>query len=202
MTSRAWACYNILVMTTKVTSDDFANLKNPYTGDPLAVQMTIVPGRDPMFSCPDTYSTSDVYPSKEECIVAWDRKDGISGLRTNQPIRCAYTGEILSPVKTALGWKFAGGFDPHMFYTRDEFLRLATMRDGTPGYIPPKNRMRVTAVPPKARITETMRCTANARNPSLDEEKVHELEGRLNKIGVRVNSGSVSMSVGRKKRGR
>ena len=89
-----------------------------------------------------------------------------------------------------------------MFYTRDEFLRLATMRDGIPGYLPPKNHMRVTAVPPKARITETMRRTANARNPSLDEEKVHELEGRLNKIGVRVNSGSVSMSVGRKKRGR
>ena len=189
-------------MTTKVTSDDFANLKNPYTGESLAVQMTIVPGRDPMFSCPDTYSTADVYPSKEECIVAWDRKDGVSGLRTNQPIRCAYTGEALVPVKTALGWKFAGGFDPHMFYTRDEFLRLATMRDGKPGYLPPKNRVRVTAVPPKARITETMRCTANARNPSLDEEKVHELEGRLNKIGVRVNSGSVSMSVGRKKRGR
>ena len=47
-----------------------------------------------------------------------------------------------------------------------------------------------------------MRRTADARKPSLDEEKISELEGRLNKIGVRVNSGSVSMSAGRKKRGR
>ena len=76
-------------MTTKVTSEAFANLKNPYTGEPLAVQMTVVPGRDPMFSCPDTYSTADVYPSKEECIAARDRKSGASGLRTNKPIRCA-----------------------------------------------------------------------------------------------------------------
>lgn len=198
---RTHLCYNVLAMTTKVTSDDFAKLKNPYTGEPLAVQMTVVPGRDPMFSCPDTYSTADVYPSKEECITAWDRKGGVSGLRTNQPIRCAYTGEALALVKTALGWKFAGGFDPHMFYSRDEFLRLATMRDGTPGYVPPKNRTRVTTVPPKATVTETMKRTADARKPTLDEEKVRELEGRLNKIGVRVNGGSVSMSVGRKKRG-
>ena len=105
-------------------------------------------------------------------------------------------------MKTALGWKFDGGFDPHMFYSRDEFLRLATMRDGMPEYVPPKNRMRVTAVPPKAKVTETMWRTADARKPSLDEVKVRELEGRLNKIGVHVNSGSVSMSVGRKKRGR
>lgn len=189
-------------MTAKVTSEAFANLKNPYTGEPLAVQMTVVPGRDPMFSCPDTYSTADVYPSKEECISAWDRKGGVSGLRTNQPIRCAYTGEALAIVKTALGWRFSGGFDPHMFYARDEFLRLATMRDGTPGYVPPKSNVRVTSVPPKARVTESMRRTADARKPSLDEEKISELEGRLNKIGVRVNSGSVSMSAGRKKRGR
>lgn len=198
---RTHLCYNVLAMTTKVTSDDFAKLKNPYTGEPLAVRMTVVPGRDPMFSCPDTYSTADVYPSKEECIAAWDRKGGVSGFRTNQPIRCAYTGEALALVKTALGWKFAGGFDPHMFYSRDEFLRLATMRDGTPGYVPPKNRTRVTTVPPKATVTETMKRTADARKPTLDEEKVRELEGRLNKIGVRVNGGSVSMSVGRKKRG-
>ena len=189
-------------MTTKVTSEAFANLKNPYTGEPLAVQMTVVPGRDPMFSCPDTYSTADVCPSKEECIAAWDRKNGVSGLRTNKPIRCAYTGEALALVKTALGWRFSGGFDPHMFYSRDEFLRLATMRDGVPGYVPPKIHMRVTSVPPKARVTETMRRTADARKPSLDEEKIHELEGRMNGIGVRVNSGSVSMSAGRKKRGR
>ena len=189
-------------MTTKVTSEAFANLKNPYTGEPLAVQMTVVPGRDPMFSCPDTYSTADVYPSKKECIAAWDRKSGVSGLRTNKPIRCAYTGEALALVKTALGWRFSGGFDPHMFYDRDEFLRLATMRDGVPGYVPPKTRMRVTSVPPKARVTESMRRTADARKPSLDEGKISELEGRLNKIGVRVNSGSVSMSAGRKKRGR
>lgn len=197
-----YLCYNVSVMTTKVTSDDFAKLKNPYTGEPLAVQMTVVPGRDPLFSCPDTYSTADVYPSKEECISAWDRKGGVSGLRTNQPIRCAYTGEALALVKTVLGWKFAGGFDPHMFYSRDEFLRLATMRDGKPGYVPPKSRMRVTAVPPKASVTETMKRTADARKPTLDDGKVRELEGRLNKIGVHVNSGSVSMSAGRKKRGR
>ena len=189
-------------MTTKVTSDAFAKLKNPYTGEPLAVQMTVVPGRDPMFSCPDTYSTADVYPSKEECIAAWDRKGGVSGLRTNQPIRCAYTGEALVLVKTALGWRFSGGFDPHMFYSRDEFLRLATMMDGKPGYVPPADRCRVVAVPPKAKVTDLMRKTAESRRASLDEGKVHELEGRMNGIGVRVGSGVVSMSAGRKKRGR
>lgn len=169
----------------------------------MVVQMTVLPDRDPMFSCPDTYSTADEYPTRDACVAAWDRKGGISGLRANQPIRCAYTGEALAIEKTALGWRFAGGFDPHMFYSRDEFLRLATMRDGKPGYVPPEPRQRVTAVPPQARVTDLMRKTAESRQASLDEGKVHELEGRMNGIGVRVGSGAVSMSQGRKrKRGR
>ena len=190
-------------MPTKVTSDAFAKLKNPYTGEPMVVQMTVLPGREPMFNCPDTYSTGDtVFPTRDECLAAWDRKDGVAGLRKGQPVRCAYTGELLALVFTELGWRFTGGFDPHLFYSRDEFLRLATMRDGKPGYVPPADRCRVVAVPPKAKVTDLMRKTAESRRASLDEGKVHELEGRMNGIGVRVGSGVVSMSVGRKKRGR
>lgn len=190
-------------MTVEVTSDVFSGLKNPYTGSQMVVQMTVNPGMDPLFRSPDTYSTADAYPTRDECLAAWDRKNGVAGLRTGQPVRCAYTGEALSFVSTELGWRFSGGFDPHMFHTRDEFLRLATMRDGKPGYVPPEARTRVTSVPPKARVTDLMRRTAESRRASLDEGKVHELEGRMNGIGVRVNSGSVSMSQGRKrKRGR
>lgn len=191
-------------MTTEVTSDAFSKLRNPYTGEPMVVQMTVLPGREPLFNCPDTYSTGDsMYPTKEECIAAWDRKDGIAGLRTGQPVRCAYTGEILSVESTGFGWHFTGGFDPHLFYSRDEFLRLATMRDGKPGYVPPKARARVTAVRPVADVTGTMRRTAESRRPTLDDGKVRMMEAKLNGIGVRVNGGTVSMSQGRKrKRGR
>lgn len=188
-------------MTVKVTSDLFAGLSNPYTGERLDVAMTVSPGFDePMFSAPDAYSTYDVFPTKEECIAAWDRTDGVSGLRKGTPFVCAYTGEPLVLVKSARGWRFSGGFDPKMFFTRDEFLRMATMRRGVPGYVPSKS-VRVTSVPRKPVVTEAARRAAESKAPSLDEGKVHELERRVNAIGVRV-SGSVRVSKGKSRRGR
>ena len=185
-------------MTTKVTTELFRNLTNPYTGRPMEVVMVVNPGRDPLFTSPDTYSTDDTFPTREECIAAWDRKDGISGLKKGRPITCAYTGEPLKLVSCVDGWRFAGGFNPHMFFSRDEFLRLAGMRDGTPRRSP-QTAVRVTAVRADPRVSDVQRAAAEAARPSLSDEKLHDLENRFNKRGIRVSPGSVSMSTGRKK---
>lgn len=186
-------------MTVKVTSDLFKGLRNPYTGEPMEVEMTVNPGRDPLFRSPGTYSTGEVFATRDECLDAWNRKDGVAGLRTGGPVKCAYTGAVLSFVKTTTGWRLSGGFDPHMFHSRDEFLRLATMRDGVSDRPPPESPVRVTAVPRTARISAAQRRVAEAATPKLDEDKMHDLEDRLNSNGIRVKPKSVSMSTGGKR---
>lgn len=187
-------------MITKVTSDLFKDLRNPYTGKPMEVEMTVNPGREPLFSCPGTYSTDDFFDTKEECIAAWDHKDGVAGLKRNLPIVCAYTNEPLALVQGCGGkWHFSGGFNPHMFFSRDEFLRLASMRGGVSGYCVPE-ACRVTAPARSARITGDRRNHAASMAPSLNEEKLHDLENRLNSRGIRVQPESVAVSNGRKRR--
>lgn len=188
-------------MTTKVTSDLFKGLRNPYTGSLMEVEMTVNPGREPLFRCPDTYSTGDIFATKEGCLDAWSRGDGIAGARTGQPVKCAYTGKALSFVCTSLGWRLSGGFDPHMFHTRDEFLRFARMRNGVSDYVTGTN-VRVTAVPRTARVSDAHRRSVEAAKPNLDGDKLSDLEKRLNRNGLRVKPGSVSMSTGGKRRGK
>lgn len=189
-------------MTTKVTSDLFKGLRNPYTGEVMEVIMTVNPGREPVFSSPGTYSTGDSFDTSEECIAAWNRRDGVSGLKTGMPIVCAYTKEPLRLVQGFGGkWRFVGGFDPHMFFARDEFLRLANMRDGVSSHVVSAG-VRVTSVRESPRVTDAQRKAADAKTPSLDDGKLHELEDRLNARGIRVEPTSVRVPGRKGRRGR
>ena len=181
----------------KVTSEDFARLVNPYTGKPMEVYMLVGAG-EPLFTCPETFSTSDVYRTTADLYGAWNTANGISGARSGMPVRCAYTGEPLSIVETQDGFCYSGGFNPHMFHTRDEFLRLATMRDGVQSYFPPE-AARITTPPPKPEVTEAARRHAEAAAPSLDDEKVHMIEASAKRHGEKLVSSMVSMNTNRKK---
>lgn len=121
-------------MTTyDATSDDFRNLKNPYTGEAMHVKMLVGSG-EPKFFCPDTYSTAMRFPGGREMYAAWCRTDGVLNTREGEPIRCAYTGEFLTPEQDDGGHYFSGGFDPRIPRPKDEFLHFAWMRKGESPY--------------------------------------------------------------------
>ena len=128
------------------TADEFKSLKCPYTGVPLEVRMLVVPGQPPRFHAPEAYSPSQPFPTAGTAYRKWNRENGIEGMKTGLPITCAYTGKMLAAASDREGYYFTGGFDPRLFYTRDEFLRLATSRAGKTDYVPSTGR--VEAVPP------------------------------------------------------
>lgn len=112
------------------TADEFKALRCPYTGKPYDVYMLVVPGQAPKFHAPDAYSPSQPFESAEKAYRMWNRVDGVEGLKTGRPIICAYTGEMLAAASDRDGHWLVGGFDPRVFHSRADFLRLATMRDG------------------------------------------------------------------------
>lgn len=134
-------------MTVDCTGSDFADLRNAYTGEPMKVKMLVSKNMPPRFFCPGTYSTHNRYGTARAAYDAWAQKDGVGGVRRGKEIRCAYTGELLEPKHDETGHWFDGGFDPHRLWTREEFLRLASMRDGIgPAPVAP---VRAEAVPPE-----------------------------------------------------
>lgn len=192
-------------MLTKVTSEDFQGLTNPYTGKPMTVFM--LTGVGPVrFTCPDTFSTTDLADTPTELYDRWNRKDGVSGLRTGSLIQCAYTGEMLSVVQRFGKVSYAGGFDPHRFYTRDEFLYYAWMRGGKSKFPKPSQEdSRVKAPSREGQVTDRQREHAEREAPSLDEEKIHMVEASMKKHKDQMEkSSTVSMSVSGKggRRGR
>lgn len=130
------------------TAEEFKKLRCPYTGRPLEVRMLIVPGQPPRFHSPGAYSPAIRYPTPDEAYRMWNRVDGVEGLKTGQPIKCAYTGAVLAAVHDGEGHGFSGAFDPRMFWTRAEFLRKAAMRGGTPPSPDAHTDSRVEASPP------------------------------------------------------
>jgi len=195
-------CYNS-PMITKVTSADFNDLVNPYTGKQMIVMMNVTPAGVTFFA-PDTYSTYERLPTPEECYRKWNRVNDIEGGRTGKPIQCAYTGEPLSVVHTDFGCYFRGGFDPRMFHTRESFLYYATMRGGVSKYPKPDGRSpRVTAPPRKPSVTKAMSKHAEKETPKLDDDKIHMVENALKPYkAVIPGSSTVSMSQGTKSRAR
>lgn len=136
-----------------VTAPVFRGLKNPYTGEPLKVKMLVPKSGAPLFFAPDAYSTTKRFPTRAEMVAAWNRVDGVGGMKDGQPFRCAYTGEPLRPVSNGAEAWFEGGFDPTIFHRREEFLYYATMRDGkavrpVPRPLPPV-RMKQETPPPE-----------------------------------------------------
>lgn len=127
-----------------VTSDEFRKVKNAYTGQPMRVLMVLTATGQPMFhAAPEEYAPCREQPTPKACYDLWNRVDGVGGMRSNQPVRCAYTGEPMELVMTKDGAKYEGGFNPFMLYTRADFLYRATMRDGKSKYPPPGPVQRV-----------------------------------------------------------
>lgn len=186
-------------MLTKVTSKDFEGLTNPYTGEPMVVFMNVDGSSRVTFTCPDTYSTAAPAETTEKLYDLWNRINGVSGFKTNQPIKCAYTGELLSP-STSFGKPcYAGGFDPRRFYTREEFLYYAWMRDGVSKFPPPEEVSRIKSTTREGEITERHKEHADQSAPSLDEEKIHMIEDSMAPFKDQLEgSSTVSMAVNKK----
>lgn len=123
--------------TVDCTGRAFAELTNPYTREKMNVKMMVTKSGGPRFFSPGGYSTAQRFGTREAAYSAWARAEGVEGARNGQPLVCAYTGAPLSLHHDETGWWFEGGFDPRMFYTRQEFLYFATMRNGVSKYEKP-----------------------------------------------------------------
>ncbi len=184
------------------TGPTFDGLENPYTGKPLGAKMSVTKTGRMRFFAPDTYSTSDFYPTAKDAYRAWNRANGVEGLKDGQPIVCAYTGDPLKLVHSEDGWRYEGGFDPHLLRTRAEFLRLATMRGGvaTRDAAP---ETRVDAPARRGQVTAGMRRHVEETKAELGEDSVKAAEAILLKHkGDVEQSGTVSMHVPSRKKGR
>ena len=186
-------------MIVNVKAEKFRNIRNPYTGETMEVKMVTGDGV-PLFFAPGQYSTAKHFATAREAIDAWDRTDGVTGLKARDSLRCAYTGEPLTVEEDSAGFYLAGGFDPCAMHTDDEFLLYATMRDGVSASGRTETtRGRVTApsevadIPPEARETYV--------EPSDDAR--HAAESVVSQfkdaIGLRKERTQVSMSRGRRK---
>lgn len=194
-------------MITKATSDDFANIVNPYTGKPMEVFMNVADDGQVTFFSPDTYSPSDRFDTAELCYRKWSRINGVENRKAGKPICCAYTGEALALVPSAFGgFHYVGGFDPHVFHSREEFLYYATMRDGVATREAPggsESFARVKVPTREGRITDAAKKHADDAAPKLDTEKMHMIENSLKPFKNDLpGSSTVSMSVTRKSNGR
>jgi hypothetical protein len=151
------------------------------------------------FTCPDTYSTAAPAETTEKLYDLWSRINGVSGFKSGKPIKCAYTGEFLSP-STSFGKPcYEGGFDPRRFYTREEFLYYAWMRDGISKFPPPGKMSRVKSPAREGIITERHKEHTEQSAPSLDEEKIHMIENSMAPFKDQLEgSSTVSMAVNKK----
>jgi len=135
--------------TVTCTGSAFKGLTDPYTGKPMVVKMLSTKNGVPKFFAPQTYSTYTRFGSKKVAYDNWAKSEGIEGARDGQPIVCAYTGKQLVPKHDETGYYFDGGFDPRKFYTREEFLYYATMRNGVSKYDKPGEPSKVEVVKEK-----------------------------------------------------
>jgi len=118
-------------MTVKCSADRFRGIVNPYTGEPVEVKMLVRERGTPLFFAPDTYSTADFFPTAAQALDMWDRVDGVGGMKPRTSLKCAYTGEDLRVEEVpGVGFHLVGGFNPKALASDEEFLYLATMRDG------------------------------------------------------------------------
>lgn len=183
-----------------VTSKDFENLVNPYTGQRMVVKMAIGFGDEPMFHSVNTYSTADLQKSTRELFNLWGRVDGRGGLRSGKP-KCAYTGEPLAAKEIGGLYRFDGGFDPKVYRTREEFLYYATMRDGKPVRPKPESVGRVTKPASEAKPSEGQKRHADSVTPGASQESVEmaakAIEAHKDDLNLPTK---VSMSTGRKRK--
>lgn len=179
------------------TAEEFRSLVCPYTGRPLQVYMLIVPGQRPMFHAPEAYAPAIPYESKETSYRMWNRKNGVEGLKSDTPIVCAYTGEPLRPMSDPHGFWYSGGFDPRRFYPREDFLRLASSRNGvSPREVEEPTRIEASAPDMKPVFPHRI------DKPELSDEAIHIAEkavATVKDILPTQASTTVSMSVSSKR---
>ena len=177
-------------MTYKCHGPTFQSIRNPYTGDPIAVEMLVSPNGVVLMRAVDTYSPGGTpFPTPEEAFRAWDRKDGVGGLRSAEArgVFCAWTGAPLVPRHTPRGWIYAGGFNPSVFTPRMKFLELMAGVAETAS--------RVEAPKPKGEVTPAMRRGAAERSASPDAETERTAAGIMESLKKDLDpSGVVSMA--------
>lgn len=171
----------------------FDSLVNPYSGDPLRVKMFVVGGRV-LFSSPAAYSTADRFPTAHDAYRAWNRVNGVEGLKDGQPIVCAYTGATLNLKHDEDGWYYDGGFDPHVLLPRQKFLHFATMRGGftevseeEPGRVDMPQRV--------GKPTENMKRHASENRLELHDDTVKAAEAIMTKHRDVLGPGSSTVSM-------
>ena len=177
----------------------FDSLVNPYSGDPLRAKMFVVGGRT-LFSAPSAYSTSDRFPTAVDAYRAWNRVNGVEGLKDGMPIVCAYTGEALNLRHDEDGWYYDGGFDPHVLLPRQKFLHFATMRAGRTE-VPAEEPGRVDMPARVGKPTENMRKHAEQQRVEPDDASIAAAERIMeqNRLLLNPAPARVSMHVPAKK---
>lgn len=186
-------------MTVKCDAAKFRNLVNPYTGKPVEVKMLIRQQGSPLFFAPDTYSTSDFFPTAREAIDMWDRVDGVGGTKQRDSMKCAYTGAALHIEEVpGVGFHLVGGFNPKALTSDDSLVYHMTMRDGKTDLPPLKQPARVTSVP------ETFEHTPGEGDEGVErtEEALKVAEGVVDQfkdsVGMKKERTFVSMGKGKK----
>lgn len=120
-------------MESICTAEEFKGRKDPYTGNPLTVKLYVLPGGDVRYRIEGGHDVAEPKGTMEEAVAAWTAKDGVSGMRDPADgFVCAYTGAKLRPVPESGACRFAGGFSPGLFHTRDEVLAAFAFLDGKP----------------------------------------------------------------------
>lgn len=158
----------------KCTGAAFRDLKNPYTGEPVDVVMTIREGREPRFSAPRTYSPVSPHEPGTE------------------PDTCLWTGNKLSHTMDEDGKVWClGGFDPHVPAPRNVFLRFMRMRGGVSDVEEAPDE-RVGAVPEHVQMPK-------GHETKILDESVSAAEDILKKSGFKTER-KTSVRVSRKVR--
>ena len=190
-------------MLYECSGPSFRDIKNPYTGEQMPVKMLVAPGGRLLFASPGAYHPGgSPQGTARAAFRLWDREDGVEGVRSARgPVVCAWTGRPLSPMKTADGWVYSGGFDPTAFRPRDEFLYYATMRAGKATRpAPAPEAARIDQPPRRGEVTDGMRRGAEERGAEPDEETLAAAAAIAKSAGA--ESPAVSMYVSGKGRGK
>lgn len=133
-------------MDSICTSHEFTGHLDPYSGEPLTVRLFVFAGGKVRYRIEGAYDTGTPYATFDEALGAWSRIGGVAGLRNPSKggFVCAYTGRVMKPVHEPGRCRFAGGFRPMRFLTRNEVLGLLAHLAGKDAGSPP---VRVEAVP-------------------------------------------------------
>ena len=118
-------------MDSKCTSKEFMGYKDPYSGEPLTVRLHVLPGGKVRYRIEGAHDVTAPRATFEEALSLWSRIDGVAGLRSpSKGFVCAYTGKLMSPVRTPGSARFRGGFCPLAFMERGDVLKVLAHLSG------------------------------------------------------------------------